>query len=125
MDEKAQETIQARQAKQKEELISQLKKTPIVKIACDKSGISRATYYRWQDEDEEFRKAADMAIVEGKLLINDMSEYQLLALIQEKNPSAVRYWLQNHHEDYMSPGRKKETDSAKTPTVIVLHDDED
>lgn len=124
-NEKKNQTIDARQAKQKAALIEQLKKTPIVKIACDKVGLARSTFYRWQDEDKEFGKAADMAIVEGKLLINDMSEYQLLSLIQEKNPSAIRYWLQYHHPDYMSKGRMEQQGDDSNIKVILLHDDQD
>ncbi len=57
-------------------LLDCLRKTPIIQIACEKSGISRATYYRWRKENPKFGKMADEAIVEGESFINDMSESQ-------------------------------------------------
>jgi len=85
---------------QKELLLEQLKKTPIVQIACEKSGVGRATYYRWRKEDPEFVKLADLALVEGALLINDMAETQLMSAIRERNMQAIMYWLKHHHPVY-------------------------
>lgn len=88
--------------KQKQQLLEQFKKTPIVQIACEKTGIGRATYYRWRKDDEEFSKLADEAIVEGSLLINDMAESQLISAIKDKNLRAITFWLQTHHKGYSS-----------------------
>ncbi|HUT96345.1 MAG TPA: hypothetical protein VMW82_02135 [Candidatus Paceibacterota bacterium] len=117
--------IDERQEKQKGILLEQLKKAPIIKVACERVSVSRATFYRWQEEDDEFRKAIDIATIEGKLLINDMSEFQLLSLIQEKSPSAIRYWLENHHPDYMKKGKLEERENLSTPSVIILEKYED
>ena len=86
--------------KTREIVIEQLKKTPIVQIACEKIGISRATYYRWKKENQEFAKAADEAITEGEMLITDMSESQLISLIKNKNFAAIQLWLRHHHPKY-------------------------
>jgi len=75
--------------------LTELKRIPIVQVACEKSGISRNSIYRWRKEDEKFRKLMDKALSEGEALINDMSESQLLVLIKEKSFSAIRFWL-NH-----------------------------
>ncbi|MFW0862069.1 MAG: phBC6A51 family helix-turn-helix protein [Candidatus Komeilibacteria bacterium] len=75
--------------------LAELKKVPIVQVACEKTGISRNSIYRWKREDKKFSKAVDEAIAEGEALVNDMSESQLLTLIKEKNFSAIRFWL-NH-----------------------------
>ena len=80
--------------------IEQLRKIPIVQIACDKTGISRNSIYRWRKEDEQFRKAWDEAIAEGELLVNDMSESQLISLIKEKSWAAISFWLRHHHPKY-------------------------
>ncbi len=80
--------------------IEQLRKIPIVQIACDKAGVSRNTIYRWRKEDEKFRKAWDEAIGEGELLVNDMGESQLITLIKEKNWAAISFWLRHHHPKY-------------------------
>ena len=81
-------------------LIEQLKKTPIVQMACERVGIGRASYYRWRKEDGEFKKATDEAILEGEMLITDMSESQLISLIRDRNFSAIQLWLRHHHPKY-------------------------
>ncbi len=86
--------------KQRVLLIEQLKRTPIVQIACEKVGIARATYYRWRSDNPAFAKAADVAISEGLLLMNDMAESQLLSAIRDKNLSAITFWLKHHHNSY-------------------------
>jgi ACT domain-containing protein len=86
--------------KNKQQVIDQLKFNPIVQIACQKSGVSRATFYRWRSEDEEFKKQTETAIKDGVLLINDLAESQLLAAIKEQNLTAIIFWLKNHHGDY-------------------------
>ncbi len=81
-------------------LLEQLRKMPIVQIACDKSGVARATFYRWKLKDKSFASEAEKAIVEGEALITDMSETQLIGLIRDKNFQAVQLWLKSHHPKY-------------------------
>lgn len=81
-------------------LLEQLKKIPIVQIACEKTDIGRATYYRWRNEDAEFAKAADEAISDGVSIINDMAESQLLTNIKNGNMTAILYWLKHRHKAY-------------------------
>ena len=88
--------------KEKQLLIEQLKKTPIVQIACERSGISRASYYRLRKEDGEFKKMTDDAIIEGETLITDISESQLISLIRDKNFPAINLWLKVHNPKYAS-----------------------
>ena len=83
-----------------EKFLVELQKVPIVQVACEKSGVSRNSVYRWRREDKEFAKAFDEALVEGVSYVNDMSESQLLQLIKEKNFSAVRFWLNKRHPAY-------------------------
>ena len=84
----------------KKKILVQMRVTPIVQIACEKAGISRATYYRWRNEDKEFAKEADKSLLDGSLLINDLAESQLISAIRDKNIHAIRMWLQNHHPMY-------------------------
>jgi len=86
--------------KNKQLLLDCLGKTPIIQIACEKAGVSRATYYRWRKENIEFAKTADEAITEGELFINDMSESQVISLIKDKNWPAISFWLRHHHPKY-------------------------
>ncbi len=94
------DTIKERQQKEKESLLEQLKKFPIIQVACLKAGISRASFYRWKIEDKEFASAIDKAIEEGEESINDLSEAQLISMIKDKNFSAIHLWLRHHHPKY-------------------------
>ena len=85
---------------QRELLLEQLRKTPVVQFACEKSGVSRATFYRWRTEDKEFKKSAEEAILEGEALITDMTESQLISLIKDRNFHAIQLWLRHHHPKY-------------------------
>jgi ACT domain-containing protein len=95
MDPKAKITISERQAKDKLEIIEQLKKMPIVQAACQRTGIGRTTYYKWRQNDKDFEKAADEAIREGVSVVNDLAESQLLSAIKDRNMTAIIYWLKN------------------------------
>lgn len=89
-----------RKAEQKQQLIEQLKKVPVIQIACEKLGISRMTYYRWHKEDETFAEAADTAITDGSGLVNDLAESQLMTAIKNGNLTAIIFWLKHHHKAY-------------------------
>jgi len=89
-----------RQQKEKSLLLEQFRRTPIIQIACEKTGVARATYYRWKIDDPQFTEAAENAIHEGISLINDMAESQLISAIRDKNFSAIAYWLNHRHPAY-------------------------
>ena len=84
----------------KDEFLEQLRKIPIIQVACEKVGLSRTSIYRWKDEDEEFKKDMEKALAEGESFVNDMSESQVLALIKDQNWSAISFWLKHHHPAY-------------------------
>ena len=84
----------------KNSIIEQLKEMPIVQFACKKTGVSRASYYRWRKESPNFAKETDAAIAEGEALITDMSESQLISLIRDRNFQALQLWLRHHHPKY-------------------------
>lgn len=116
--------IDKRQEKNKELILEQLKKRPIVQFACGKAGIGRATYYRWRKEDEEFAKRADQALREGSLLVNDMAESQLMSAIRDRNLTAIIFWLKNHHPSYTTKlevtGKLKVDNEVLTPEQEAL-----
>lgn len=84
----------------KMDLIEQLRKTPIIQVACEKIGVARATFYRWKNNDKKFAEDVDFAIHEGSQLINDMAESQLITSIKNNNLTAIIFWLKNHHKGY-------------------------
>ncbi len=95
-------TVEKRIAHDKELLLEQLRKTPIVEIACSKAEVGRSSYYRWRKEDAEFAKQADEAMSDGSLLMNDVAESYLISAIKDKNMTAITLWLRTHHPAYAS-----------------------
>jgi hypothetical protein len=93
-------TIEKRIAKNKELLVEQLRKIPIVQIACEKSNVSRSSYYRWKQEDSEFDRQTEEAISNGVAIINDMAESQLISSIKNGNLGGITYWLKHRHKAY-------------------------
>lgn len=118
------ETILKRINKNQELLIEQLKKTPIVQVACEKVGVGRATYYRWRHEDEDFSQKADEAIAEGASLVNDIAESQLMTAIKNQNLTAIIFWLKHHHPNYATKlevtARLKADNEILTPEQEAL-----
>ena len=96
---KRESTLKRNKVEQKV-VLEQLRKIPIVQIACERSNIGRSTYYRWRRDDAKFKKATDEAMQDGEEMINDLSESQLITLIKEKNFPAIQLWLRQHHPKY-------------------------
>ncbi len=97
------------------QFLEELRKVPIVQVACEKTGVSRNTVYRWKREDREFAKQFEEALEDGIAFVNDMSESQLLQLIKEKNFSAVRFWLNKRH-----PAYRDKVEVTRTDTIDEL-----
>ncbi len=93
-------TLNVETKKQKEALLVQLTKYPIVESACNRAGVGRSTYYDWRKNDEEFKKMADKALSFGNGLINDMAESGIIKNIQNGSNTAMIFWLKNHHPGY-------------------------
>jgi hypothetical protein len=86
--------------KKKTEFLEQLKKVPIILVACEKTNLSRNTVYRWKKEDTLFSKAMDEAVEEGEDLVNSMCESQLLSMIKDKEWSALSFWLRHRNPKF-------------------------
>lgn len=108
--------VKVRKTQEQMLLIEQLRKLPVVSVACEKTGIGRASYYRWRQEDPAFAAAADEAIADGTNLVSDMAESQLLSQIRDGNLGAVMYWLKHRNPNY---GSKLEV------TAKLKHEDDD
>jgi len=109
--------IEERQAKDKQVLLGILKEMPIIQIACNRSGVSRATYYRWRKEDKDFLEQSENALTQGVEFINDMSEGQLVSLIKEKSWPAISFWLRKRNPKFLDRIEviTKEEDEELTP----------
>ena len=81
----------------KHKLIEELKKTPIIELACNNIGISRQTYYRWLDILPNFQAEVEEAMNYGISHINDVCESKVLKKIQNDDWRAIKYWLDHNH----------------------------
>ena len=109
-------TNQIRITSQKQEFLEQLKTVPIIQVACERLQISRATIYRWKDEDQEFSKQVDIAITQGSYLVNDLAESQLVSAIRDGELPAVKIWLNHNHFKYGAKSIKKPPSTAPIAT---------
>lgn len=108
--------------KYQDQFLNELRKVPIVQVACEKTGLSRNSVYRWRKDDKEFLKNMDTALSEGVALVNDMSESQLLTLIKEKNYPAISFWLRHRNDNYKNKLEitTKEYDEELTPSQAKI-----
>lgn len=105
-----------------DQFLDELRKVPIVQVACEKTGLSRNSVYRWRKDDKEFLKNMDTALTEGVALVNDMSESQLLTLIKEKNYPAISFWLRHRNDNYKNKLEitTKDDDEELTPSQAKI-----
>ena len=127
--------------KTKELFLEQIRKIPIVLLACEKLKIGRTTVYRWRVEDKDFKKKLEDALTEGEENINEMSEVQLVSLIKEKSWQAVSFWLRHRHPKFqdkieidatirdqnkaMTPEKKEEVRRALDFAGLLMQEAED
>ena len=109
----------------RKKIVEELRKMPIVFVACKKAGIGRATFYRWKKVDKKFAKHIDEAIQEGTFLVNDMAESTLIHKIKDGDVSTSKFWLRHHHPAYSDKTKVAELvkpkDSGKlTPRESLL-----
>lgn len=80
---------------QKLQIIEVLLKMPVIQVAVKRVGISRATYYRWCEEDREFDRVASEAIREGSMVINELAQSKIIEQMSTGNMAAAIFWLKS------------------------------
>lgn len=118
------ERIARRQKRDQEAVLKQLRKIPIISVACDRAGIGRTTFYNWCRESEVFERAVDAAMAEGDQLMNDMSESQLLSLEKDKHWPSIKYHLDRRHPKFLSEKRREALEKKADLKIIVLKEHE-
>lgn len=105
-----------------DQFLDELTKVPIIQVACEKSGLSRNSIYRWKKEDPTFARKMEEAFSQGVALVNDMSESQLLTLIKEKSYPALSFWLRHRNDNYKDrlEVTTKEESQELTPTQAKI-----
>ena len=83
-----------------EKFLAELERTPIVGAACEKSGLSRNTVYRWRKEDCEFAACFDYALAQGIGVVSDVAESNVLNGIKNKDAGYTKFWLSSRHPAY-------------------------
>ncbi len=111
-----------KKSKLQNQFFEELAKVPIVQVACEKTGVSRNSVYRWRKEDKTFASKMDKALAEGVALVNDMSESQMLTMIKEKNWPAISFWLRHRNDNYKDKIEvtTKEESEALTPSQAKI-----
>ena len=113
-------TLSQKQSEERAAVLAQLKKCPIIQFACERSGVSRATFYRWKKESATFDSEVEEAMSEGIGLMNDLGESQLVTLIKEKKFSAINFWLTHRHPVYRQ--RMKQDEDQEKEVIVNVTD---
>lgn len=108
-----------RKKSQKEEFIEAFMETPIVLFVCHKVGISRATFYRWRNEDEHFDNQFKEAERIGRENFNDIAESSLVSLVKEKDYKAISYYLKHNHPRYSESINSLKENDAKNISLGI------
>jgi hypothetical protein len=90
-----------RRDENKEKFLEKLEDMPIIQVAASQTGVHRSTYYRWYEEDPDFKDRADKALKAGTYFINDMMESLLIKLAKDGKIVPIIFWLKHHHPSYM------------------------
>jgi|SRR3989344_802245 len=88
------------QREDKDKIVELLKTTPIVGAACARTGIARATFYRWLKEDPEFAKRIRGSLRIGNHDINDLAFSKLINHIKAGSMPAITFHLSRRHPYY-------------------------
>jgi DNA invertase Pin-like site-specific DNA recombinase len=98
--------IDKRVAKEKEDLLNALAATSgIVSSACKAANVSRMTYYRYYNEDAEFREKAD----DIKELQKDFAESLILKKMKEGDTTMIIFYAKTQMKDRGYTERKEIT----------------
>lgn len=87
----------------KNKIIKLFKENPITSSVCKKAGVSRSTFYRWLDEDYEFKKEVEIALEIGRNKLIDVAESKLISRMNEGDQRAVEFYLKNNSKRYVTP----------------------
>lgn len=113
------ETIEERQNEDKKKFLEALKQVAIITVACARTGISKASIYRWKQEDEEFAQAVEKAQKEGHSIISDLAESKLITEIRNGNLTAIIFYLKTHNKDYKQKFELTGKDDTPIPVDFI------
>lgn len=96
----------------KNKLLKELENFGNVLSVCKKIGMSTSTYYRWLQNNKDFRKKAKAAVIIGQKNIIDLAEHGLIYNLGNKDQRAIEYALSHLSKRY------RKSDESR---VIIVH----
>lgn len=87
--------VENRIGEQKQQVLEILTKLPVIQAAVKRAGISRATFYRWREEDQAFNESVVNAVREGSISVNEWAQSKLIEEISKSNMTAIIFWLKS------------------------------
>lgn len=109
-------------SKEKQSLLKALSNTSgIIASACKAANISRMTYYRWYDEDPDFREKAD----DIKELQKDFAESLILKKMKEGDTTMLIFYAKTQMKDRgYSELKEVKIDAPKGLTVVCSNEED-
>jgi len=83
-------------------IFDELEKTGLISSACAKAQIPRSTFYRWYNNDLEFRLRVDDTVKIGRGNMVDFAESKVIKNIQEGSQRAAEFYLRHNDDRYKS-----------------------
>lgn len=112
----------------RQKIIEELRRTPIVEIACKNAGVGRTAFYEWLKRNKKFRAQVEDAMLSSRATVTDLAESKLIGKIKEGSFKEIEFWLRNNSSTYMAAGKSRkpvfEEIKPKRPTgfkVVVYH----
>jgi len=94
----------------KARFIKELENSPLVEMACRKLNVSRATFYRWCDQDYTFKIDVETAQRKGRDKLCDFTESKLIENIKDNLQSAIVFCLKHNSKIYRHQYAKSYTE---------------
>lgn len=81
-------------------IFDELEKTGLISSTCAKAQIPRSTFYRWYNNDLEFRLKVDDTVKIGRANMVDFAESKVIKNIQEGSQRAAEFYLRHNDDRY-------------------------
>ena len=93
---------QEEREKIKEKMITLFKNTSGVTVGfvCQKTDVSRKTFYEWRKNDKKFQEETDILREDKKKDMDDFAERILFKKITEEDNASVFFYLKTRHPEY-------------------------
>lgn len=103
----------------KQKFLDELENLPIVSVVCKRAGISKATIYRWIEDDADFKKKYDCSLKRGRETLVDHAESKLVKLVDKEVLGAIRMVLEANSKRYYKPRKPAPVAKGIAPIQTV------